>query len=192
MSDTKLCPFCAEEIKSAAIKCKHCGEMLESSAVPAPVEAPKPPGEISLFDNGQVRVTTKTVTIDGKILQVSGITSAEVRDTQGAPMLGLVVATIALFLGTLGLVGLGGAVLSLNPAKFNVGILFIGLLFGLPSAWGSVKFGRLARMAFNPGTYFLQINSGGIEQSLLRGEDKKSLVAIADAVRRAFTGKASS
>ena len=29
MSDTKLCPYCREEIKVGAIKCKHCGSMLD-------------------------------------------------------------------------------------------------------------------------------------------------------------------
>lgn len=35
--ETKICPYCGEEILAAAKKCKHCGEWLDKSAMPSSV-----------------------------------------------------------------------------------------------------------------------------------------------------------
>ncbi len=38
----KKCPFCAEEIQDAAIKCKHCGEFMDGSNRPRLAEEKVP------------------------------------------------------------------------------------------------------------------------------------------------------
>ena len=43
METTKRCPFCAEEIQAAAIKCRHCGSELSNSTAPVPCAPPPLP-----------------------------------------------------------------------------------------------------------------------------------------------------
>jgi len=35
MNDTRMCPYCAEEVRAAAIKCKHCGSYLSTRFAPS-------------------------------------------------------------------------------------------------------------------------------------------------------------
>ena len=50
MSNTKTCPFCDEEIRVAAVKCKHCGEFLNGSSSRSSVgSSPSIPNKVGAY-----------------------------------------------------------------------------------------------------------------------------------------------
>jgi len=135
--DTKLCPFCAEEIKVAAIVCKHCGRELPKIEELKPESAQPQPSKSGREFQPSIWVGGRKVGVVASVLLILGVISRANVPGQGFNFrpedLGtIIIGGIAVFL-TFTLIG-GGIVWMRKKFRLNNSLIIVGislLLFAL-------------------------------------------------------------
>lgn len=164
------CPYCKEDIKEGAIKCKHCGSMLNETTESAITKENTKPQENTKIKSKEekvfctadgIKVTSNRFIVGSNTYSVSNISSVKIGSESAI-----------------------GKIISILVFIFGVILTTVSPIIGIP-----VFIISIIIFIMSGKTYSVVISTNSGESTALKDKNKEAIVGIVEAINKAIEYK---